>query len=233
MVEIIDHKTLAISRLATQFRRSTNLINYIKTIINEHDSLENAIFKVLNDRWLENATGKNLDIIGELVGQSREFIDAEIFEYFGFADNYQAQSFGSVNDNSLGGRFIEIGEPTTGLRYLNDDEFRTFIRARIAKNNTRSTPENIIAQLSFIFNSPRIQFVDREGFYEISIGRILSANEKSLLFDTNIVPKTAGVAVGYVTEFNSNNFFSFGAPGGGGFGSVTNSGLGSKFGQLI
>lgn len=233
MVETINHKALAISRLATQFKSSTNLINYIRTIIDEHDVLETEMFEVINQRTLENANGKVLDIIGALVGQGREFVDAEIFDYFGFADHPQAQSFGSVNDNSVGGRFVEIGESITGFRYLSDDEYRSFIRARIAKNNTRSTPEDVIAQLSFIFNSPRIHFVDGQAFYEISIGRVLSANEKSLLFDTDIIPKTAGVAVGYVSEFDSSDFFAFGVPGGGGFGSVNNSALGSKFGNLI
>lgn len=230
----IDHKELAISRLATQYRESTNLISYIQTLLLEANTLEQVFCDLLEKRWIDTAEGINLDILGSIVGQSRVFIDAEIFEYFGFADNPVAQSFGSVDDVSVGGRFITIGEPTTGLRELSDDEYRTFIRARIARNSTSSTPEDIISQIRFIFDSPLVLFVDGNTQYTISIGRKLSLNEKAILTNTDIIPKTAGVNGVYVTEFDSNNFFGFqGVPNSGGFGSLVNPNQGGKFGKLI
>ena len=80
-----------------------------------------------------------------------------------------------------------------------------------------------------LFRSERI-----EASYEISIGRRLSLNEKSIISQTDIVPKTAGVSAIYVTEFDNDDFFSFqGIPGSLGFGSVNNTELGGQFGQLI
>lgn len=230
----IDHKSLAISRLATQFKESTNLISYIRALLLEANNLEGVFCDLLEKRWIDTAEGINLDILGSIVGQSREFIDAEIFDYFGFADNPQAQSFGSVVDASLGGRFKFVDEVTTGIRQLSDDEYRLFIKARISRNRTSSTPENIIAQIRYIFDSPLVLFVDGDTKYEISIGRKLGLNEKSILLDTNIVPKTAGVQASYVTEFDSNNFFGFqGLPNSLGLGSVSNPSQGGKLGNLI
>ena len=230
----INHLTLAESRLATQFKNSTNLINYIKALLIEANTLEEVLSEILNNRWIDTAQGVNLDIIGSIVGQSREFIDAEIFDYFGFADNPQAQSFGSVIDNCLGGRFKFVDEVTTGIRQLIDDEYRVFIKARISRNRTSSTPEDIISQIRYIFNSPLVLFVDGDTRYEINIGRKLSFNEKSILLDTDIVPKTAGVQASYVTEFDSNNFFGFqGIPNSLGLGSVSNPSQGGKLGNLI
>lgn len=234
MSTIIDHTTLAVTRLVTQFKESTNLINYIKTLLVEANTLEEVYRSLLEDRWLDVATGVNLDILGSIVGQPREFIDAEIFDYFGFADNSQAQSFGTVLDVGVGGRFVRVGEITTGIRRLEDEEYRAFIRSRISRNSTSSTPEDIIAQLQFILNTPLILLVEGQARYEISIGRKLTLNEKSILAETNIVPKTAGVSTGYVTEFSTDDFFSFGGvPNGEGFGSVLNSSLGGRFGNLI
>lgn len=234
MAEKINHKELAISRLATQFRESTNLINYIRALLIEADTLEQVFCDLLEKRWLDTAEGVQLDILGAIVGQSREFVDAEVFDYFGFADNPQAQSFGSVDDISLGGRFRFIDEPITGIRQLSDDEYRAFIRARITRNGTQSTPEQIIAQLQFLFNTPQILFQDGDTFYEVSIGRKLRLNEKSIIRDTDIIPKTAGVQVGYVTEYEYENFFGFqGVPNSNGLGSVNNPELGGKFGNLI
>lgn len=233
--EPIDHKELAVSRLATQYRESVRLIAYIKSLLYEADTLERVFKDLLEKRWIETAEGVNLDILGSIVGQTREFIDAEIFEYFGFADNPIAQSFGTLSDPGIGGRFIEVGESTTGIRLLSDDEYRTFIKARIVRNATSSTPEEIIAQLRYLFDSPLILI--REGLeasYEISIGKRLTLNKKSIIEQTDIVPKTAGVSASYVTEFDSEDFFSFkGVPGSDGFGSVNNSELGGKLGQLI
>ena len=233
--QTINHKTLAESRLATQYRDSIKLIGYIKALLYEADTLESVFKDLLEKRWIETATGVNLDILGSIVGQTREFIDAEIFDYFGFADNPIAQSFGTLSDVGIGGRFRILGEATQGIRLLTDDEYRVFIKARILRNSTSSTPEEIIAQLRFLFDSPVILI--REGLeasYEISIGRRLSLNEKSIISQTDIVPKTAGVSASYITEFDSNDFFSFKTiPGSLGFGSVTNTELGGKFGQLI
>jgi len=231
----IDHKSLAESRLATQYRDSLKLIAYIKALLHEADTLESVFRDLLENRWIETATGVNLDILGSIVGQTREFIDAEIFDYFGFADNPIAQSFGTLADVGIGGRFRAVDEATQGIRLLTDDEYRLFIKARIIRNTTSSTPEEIITQLRFLFNSPLILI--KEGLkasYEISIGRRLSLNEKSIISQTNIVPKTAGVSASYITEFYSNDFFSFKTiPGSLGFGSVNNTELGGKFGQLI
>lgn len=233
--ETINHKDLAVSRLATQYRDSVKLIAYIKSLLYEADTLEQVFKDLLEKRWIETATGVNLDILGSIVGQTREFIDAEIFEYFGFADNPIAQSFGTLSDPGLGGRFIEIGESTVGIRLLSDEEYRLFIKARIIRNTTSSTPEEIISQLRYLFDSPLVLIVEGvEASYEISIGRRLSLNEKSIISQTDIIPKTAGVSASYVTEFYGDDFFSFqGIPGSEGFGSVNNSELGGKFGQLI
>lgn len=234
MADKIDHKVLAESRLATQFRESINLIAYIKALLVEANTLEQVFCDLLEKRWIDTAEGVNLDIIGSIVGQSREFIDAEIFDYFGFFDNPQAQSFGSISNASLGGRYKFIGEATTGIRQLTDDEYRLFIKARITRNSTSSTPEQIIAQIRYIFDSPLVLFVDGDTRYEVSIGKRLGLNEKSILFDTDIIPKTAGVQATYVTEFDSNNFFGFqGVPNSLGLGSVSNPSLGGKLGNLI
>lgn len=233
MIEKIDHEELAISRLATQFREAANLIAYIQTLLREANNLEDVFFQLLNERSLDTAIGAQLDIIGEIVGQSRILVDAESFKYFGFEGNPSAQSFGSVNDPAVGGRFVAIGEPTTGFRKLSDDEYRLFIRARITKNRTSSTPEEIIAQIKFIFDAPLVVLVEGNTSYTISIGKILSPNEKAIL-ENDIIPKTLGVKATYVSEFDPTSFFGFsGMPGSGGFGSVNDPFIGGKFAQLI
>lgn len=234
MADKINHEELAISRLATQFRESVNLIDNIKLLVSEDDLLESVICDVIEKRYLENATGVQLDIIGEIVGQTRELIESSGFDYFGFNTALDATSFTDYNDNSLGGRFRGFGEATTGVRILSDVEYRSFIRARIAKNMTRSTPEDIISQLAFIFEVPLVIFVDGDTEYAVSIGKILSSNEKAILFNTDLIVKTAGVKANYVTMFDGSSYFGFqGVPDSDGMGTVDNTSLGGKFSTLI
>lgn len=234
MSSIIDHKSLAESRLATEFKESEKLISYIKALLLEADSLESVYQSLLTDRWIDTAKGINLDIIGSIVGQPRDIIAAELFGYFGFAVNLESGSFGSINDVSVGSRFRELGESISGNRSLSDEEYRIWIRARVAKNKTSSTPEDIISQLQLIFGTTQILFIDGDTEYNISIGRPLTGDEKSILLNFDIIPKTSGVRANYITQYDDSNFFSFsGIPGTSGFGSVSNPALGGKLGKLI
>lgn len=213
--EKIDHKALAISRLATQFRESANLIAYIKALLNEANTLEDVHCSLIERRTIDTATGVNLDIIGAIVGQSREQIDAEIFHYFGFSPHPQANSFGSSSDPSVGGRWRKSGESITGIRLLTDEEYRVFIRARITRNYTSVTAQEVIDALQFIFEDLPVLLVQSGiAAYQLSFGRELTLNEIAILKDTDIIPRPAGVQVSYVAIYNPVNFFAFGSSNG-------------------
>ena len=216
----IDHEELAISRLATQFRESTNLIAYLKTLLLEANNLEQVFCDILEKRWIHTAEGAQLDILGSIVGQPRLIVGGELFGYFGFAVNLESGPFGSVIDPSLGDRFRSNSEPTTGNRELSDSEYRLFIRARISKNRTSSTPEDIIAQIKFVLGAEQVLFDDGDTEYSVSVGKVLTSEEKSVLLNTDIIPKTAGIRVNYVTQYDFENFFGFeGIPNSAGLGS--------------
>lgn len=235
MATPIDHEALAESRLATEFRESANLIAYIKALLSEADTLEQVFQDIIDSRWIDTAEGVNLDIIGAIVGQTRSFIDAEIFEYFGFSPLVTAQSFGSVADAGVGGRFVSVDESPTGVRQLTDEEYRLFIRAKIIRNSTTSAPEEVIAQIVGLFSPDQVVLTEGSyASYSVSIGKRLTLNEKVVLNDTDIIPKTAGVQVSYVSEFDAGESFSFsGVAGGKGFGSVNDPLTGGTFANLI
>lgn len=234
MTEIINHKELAISRLATQFRESTNLKAYIETLLNESDNLETVFQDLLEDRYVDTAVGAQLDIVGALVGQPRGYIDAILIGYFGFSPNPLAESFGTLSDPSVGGRFVSTDEIVEGRRLWTDTEYRIFIRARIIKNSTNSTPENIISQIKFLFPEvTQVQFQDGDTFYNVGIGGALDATEKDFLVNGGLVPKTAGVQVNYTIEYIPEEAFGFSGSGGLGFGTLSNPSVGGKFAKLL
>jgi len=193
MTDKIDHAQLAISRLVTQFSESSNLIGYIRSIISESDVIESELCDVLSLRTLDTATNAQLDVIGIIVGQSRTLVDAGAFSFFGFAGNPVSRSFGDINNPVVGGRFRSVGEQTTGLTRLNDDDYRSFILARIIRNISNATPEDIIAQIRFVFGDVLVTLTEgNEASYEVSLDITLNANQQ-ILIRNNLFLKPAGV----------------------------------------
>ena len=90
-----------------------------------------------------------LDLIGEIVGQPRELIDIDILEFLD--SNIHQEVWGMLLIVVL--VFFSSGQSTKGNIVLSDDMYRLFIRAKIAKNVTRATPEDIMSFCNFIFES--------------------------------------------------------------------------------
>jgi hypothetical protein len=82
----INHKDLAIERLITQYTESPVLQGYIRALLSESDDLEQVFCDILDKRTIDEANGKVLDVIGDLVGQPRELIDAQLLTFFGYED---------------------------------------------------------------------------------------------------------------------------------------------------
>lgn len=201
MTTSIDHQQLGLSRLATQFRESVNLIAYLTTLLREANDLEQVYQDLLNNRWVDTAVGVQLDIIGEIVGQPRELVDAVGFEYFGFDTAPASETFGDLNDAGVGERFISLGEPETGNRVLNDDEYRAFIRARIIKNSVVPTIQATIDAIKLILPDITTVTIVEDGTdmkATIDFGRTLTPNEEIFVTNTDLIPKPTGVEFEYI-----------------------------------
>lgn len=230
MSDIIDHKALAISRLATQYRESANLIDYIRTLLLEADTLEEVYQDLLTERWLDTAVGVQLDILGAIVGQPRTLIDSSVLTFFGFDTAPGAGSFGDENNTGLGARFRADGESTTGVLRLSDPEYRVFVKAKVLKNVTDCTADDVAEHVRFLTSAPTAYVIDvGPATAQVNIGRLLNDNEKIFVKDEDIIPKPAGVAYTFV-EYEGNDAFAFaGVPGTTGFGDETDPTVGGSF----
>lgn len=233
-IEPIDHLELAVERAVTQFKESVNFIGYLKALLVEANNLEEVFTSLLTERWIDTAVGRQLDILGKIVGQPRVIVNATQLFYFGFSPNAGAQSFGDINDPSVGGRFRSIGESTTGNRVLTDAEYREYIKIRIVKNSI--TPTMLAMQEFFqtLLNTPNINIIDNPMFYIVQIGKVLDPNEKAFLQNATVIPKVAAVGVEY-QEYNPDlPVFGFnGVAGSAGFGDLNDPLIGGYFASLI
>jgi len=158
-------------------------------------------------------------------------------------------------DTAIGAQLDQLGEIVGQSRtlvnvqtmpaqtiVLDDNAYRIFIRSKIAKNITRATPEDIMANANLIFNT-RGSTVQDEGnaAYTLLIGKTLSPLEQSLLnyiiqedgYITRLVPKPAGVRVNYGNYIPDNYFGYQGAPNVKGYGYLDDPSLGGEYAALL
>lgn len=231
-----NYLATARSRVTEQFKLDTTdgsgavvFDRYLQLLIDAQTNIQEVFKDLLQLRDLDNATGAQLDVIGRIVGQDRVLLNADLYTFFGFQGALKAASFGEYGSNLYGGKFLDYGSPIGGNIALDDETYRLFIRAKIYKNTTNSTPEEFIEVINLIFGTTGT-FLSEDGNANVTIlfGRQLSDFEKGLLayinstdgYPSRLIPKTVGVGIKY-GEYQADNFFGFdGVPGAKGFGEI-------------
>lgn len=238
---------VARSRTTEEFKLESAPIfdKYLQLLISAQIDLQSVFKDILQIRDLDSAEGAQLDVIGRIVGQDRVLINADLYTFFGFQGALKAGSFGEVGNDLVGSRFLDYGSPTGGNITLDDETYRLFIRAKIYKNTTSSTPEEFIEVVNLIFGTTGT-FLSENGNANATVyfSRPLTDIEKGLLqyvnstdgYPSRLIPKTVGVGIGF-GEYQANNFFGFeGVPGAKGFGEINGTygygiGYGVKYGD--
>ena len=123
----IDYLNEARERYTEAFKEKEVFDRYIQQVIEQQTQLQQVFKDLLQKRSIDTATGATLDIIGEIVGQPRELISADLFRFFGFEGVLQADAFGDGINSILGGKFYNFGDATGGNVLLDDETYRLFI----------------------------------------------------------------------------------------------------------
>lgn len=241
MVEV-DYLEQARDRITSQHRDQPVIDRYLQLLIAEQGDIQDVMKDLLQLRSIGTASGEQLDILGRIVGQSRELLEADVYTYFGFQGVPNAGGFGEIGNTTVGSLFWELDRPMGGNVLLDDEEYRLFIRAKIIKNSTSSTPEEMIHMVNFLFGTTSTYISEGPASYTAFIGRQLTDLERYLLryittgqegYPVRLIPKTNGVRINFGT-FREGEYFGFqGAPGAKGFGGLGRSigGYGVDYGQ--
>lgn len=237
-----DYLEVARTRVTEQFKNKLIFDKYLELLLSEQKELQQVFKDLMQKRSIETATGAQLDIIGDIVGQPRELIDTALLSYFAYLGYPDAQPYGDLEGVSKGGFYRSLSDPLAGNTVLNDEQYRLFIKAKILKNTTNATPNELLNFIKFVFGID-VNLIIAEGNAEFTLmlGRNLSNFERLLLnyvsnsegYPSRFVPKPIGVKVNFGT-FDSTNYFGYqGSPRAKGYGSLDNLSLGGLYGQLI
>ena len=128
----------------SQFRRSNTLLGVQSAINNQFIDLYQSLINTMQLRCLDDATGEQLDIIGEIVGQSREL------------ENFGTKNWLKYDTTDLGYEqsiYYVVGTQIGENLLATDFTYKQRIYARIFKNHVKygSIPE-ILEVVKLIYN---------------------------------------------------------------------------------
>ena len=198
MIEQITFSDESVARLIQIYRDKPKFIALITLYANIAQEIEDTVFDMLLLRDVETAVGAQLDVIGRIVGQSRQIADADPFVFFGFLDGVipdaTTGSFGDLGNPATGERFRSIDEDVSGDVSLADPEYRLFIKARIIKNHTRGTLNEIIAATTLIAETDTYTITESKMQVDINFTPdSISVTTLNLLQNFDLLPRPAGV----------------------------------------
>ena len=204
--------------ITTQFEGKDVFNRYLRLLKIESQRILEVARDLMQKRDIDSATGAQLDIIGDIVGQPRTIVNADLFPFFGFQGNVAANSFGTVFKSTVGGYWYSLGQKIGGDVTLSDDMYRMIIKAKIIKNNARGTNEDYIKFGNFVLNAP-VSFETDEGGNAgavVLVGRRMTMFEKALMayifegldYNFTYTPKPLGVGI-EVQEFDSTGTLGF------------------------
>lgn len=147
---------VAAKMLMMQYKEAPNLIKYSGCIMMQVDELVKAIEDTINLRYLADAFGQQLDVIGEIVGMARIIPGAAALGYFGFYDETLAArpSIGDVAYPAIGGVYRSEGDRTSTDFRMNDVQYKQAIYAKILKNDSACTVDDVIEWIDLMVGFP-------------------------------------------------------------------------------
>lgn len=217
--------------LIVQYADKPNAVAHINNIIG---SLENVydLANLFEDAFdVDKAVGKQLDIIGKIVGISRKVPFSVPKNYFGFSDNTSTaypmgDKFLSVVAYPFKNKF-EIPY-TTGE--LNDNDYRWFIKAKIVKNYVKAKMIDVDDRLSLqdaidnLFENKAYVVDNQDMTMTIYINNNFNFDMIQYIKQLDLIPRPQGVEYETVISYVEGSTFGFG---------VNNSGFGDKFSAPI
>lgn len=175
-----------LSRVYAQYRNSPKFIEFLSAIPNIADEMQTAIDKVRLSYDIDGNDGAQLDIIGRVVGVSREFVGLIPLDVSEFGD--VDAEFGDVDAEFSA---LDVAEDQA----LNDEYYRVVLKAKAARNNSFANYDSIIEAFTSTFpNSAPVTITDNEDMtFLINVGGTLNPIERNILLTKDIIPKPQGV----------------------------------------
>lgn len=145
--------------LIYQYQDKPKAKAHIKSLIENYEEIYKLLNQLLEVYDIDLAVGRQLDVLGRILGISRKVPFAIAKKYFGFDDNINSYPMGDLNGGIVAYPFKDLDEPDYTDGELNDNQYRLFLKAKAIKNNVKALmidkEENLSLQnaIDFLFDN--------------------------------------------------------------------------------
>ena len=164
---------------------------------------------------LDIARANELDLLGKIVGISRNVPEVVPKILFGFDEDPTSRTFADLsNPQVLSAPFFDVTEPEYDDLELNDQDYRFFMKAKIAVNATYDTmvsdtePNAIVEQIGELFQG----FAYVTDLFDMALLLQVSYQfdeiKLSLIQKLNLLPRPQGVQY-HIIQIDLDNTFGF------------------------
>lgn len=187
------------SQLVTsEYKNAPNFLATVAMVANGIGDITSLIQSYPAQFDFDGAIGSQLDVDGQWIGFSRTVGGVLLVQFFGFADDATALTFGELGNPAIGGRFLELGEDTTSTATLADPEYRLLLRAKILQNDWDGSVSEFEAAIADIIAMPTTVIDPGTNVVLIMPSAAIDPVLSQLLTTYDLLPRAAGVRYQYV-----------------------------------
>lgn len=190
-----------VNRLLAQFNDKPVIYALLNALGTELDRLDEVRKQINEQIYPSTAIGKQLDICGEIAAIDRTQALKQAVNFFGFPHH---------GDNTFGTfRFRRYGETYEVSSDLLDNEYKTILLGKIAKNNTDGSRESTIDCIKKVFSTDEVLALNEgNAKAKVYIGTNTFDELSQFIIDNNLVVIDEGIGV-QLLFFKKDGTFGF------------------------
>lgn len=198
-----DYKITARSRLTDRHRSDETFLAILDTLVEIKSQRQKQYLSIADTLLdIDKSEGKNLDLIGKLIGEERTLVNFIDRSYFGFlgarlSESYDIGYWYSLYKNKYG-----------TLRTLTDEEYRRVLKARVVKNSSDNNRNSFLEVLNILLGNDSAVIVEYEDNVGIEVRMedvdgLASYYLSKYKSNTNLIPIPLGRRLG-LTHVNQD-----------------------------
>ena len=201
--------------LIWQYQDKPKAQKHIELILSEFEKIYNLLNVIPDAFDLDKAVGKQQDILGKILGISRNAPFAVSKKFFGFTNNINSYSFDKrLKTTGFKIPFKKKFEDIYTSGRLDDNQYRIFLKAKAIKNNVRATmiDDNKLSMqdaINFLFNDASYMIDNQDMAMTIYIDNSYGIHLLKYIKQLDLLPRPQGVELGTFLHFSSGNAFGF------------------------
>jgi hypothetical protein len=187
----VVHSAIGWHNWPAQFVGKRRLEAFVLAVQKPLDDLDTVLSDMQTKRGVTTSVGKQLDGVGEIVGQPRYVPGAFLLPFFGYKGQPAITGYNKARYRREG----ESNEDTTNV--IGDAEYQRLINWKIIMNSAAGTTEDVISAMRALFPDALTVIVTNPAPRQTKVV-VTTKNPVSPVFATDLesyVPKLAGHSV--------------------------------------